>query len=124
MTKPSPRDRLIVALDLSDTTAAQAMVARLGDAGLRTAMAGMQRGSVELGLEGYMRAMARRTALVRDWFAFLERYPLVLGPVCAEPPFPWGLDTTLWRPGRGRILQRHLRARLRRPRKCLYRRFR
>jgi hypothetical protein len=43
---------------------------------------------VELGLEGYMRAMARRTALVRDWFAFLERYPLVLGPVCAEPPFP------------------------------------
>ena len=69
-------------------------VARLGDAGLRTAMAGMQRGSVELGLEGYMRAMARRTALVRDWFAFLERYPLVLGPVCAEPPFPWGLDTT------------------------------
>jgi amidase len=69
-------------------------VARLGDAGLRTAMAGMQRGSTELGLEGYMRAMARRTALVRDWFTFLERYPLVLGPVCAEPPFPWGLDTT------------------------------
>jgi amidase len=69
-------------------------VARLGDAGLRTAMSGMQRGSVELGLEGYMRAMARRTALVRDWFTFLERYPLVLGPVCAEPPFPWGLDTT------------------------------
>jgi amidase len=69
-------------------------VARFGDAGLRTAMAGMQRGSVELGLEGYMRAMARRTALVRDWFVFLERYPLVLGPVCAEPPFPWGLDTT------------------------------
>jgi amidase len=69
-------------------------VTRLGDAGLRTALAGMQRGSVELGLEGYMRAMARRTALVRDWFTFLERYPLVLGPVCAEPPFPWGLDTT------------------------------
>jgi amidase len=69
-------------------------VARLGDAGLRTAMAGMQRGSAELGLESYMRAMARRTALVRDWFTFLERYPLVLGPVCAEPPFPWGLDTT------------------------------
>jgi amidase len=69
-------------------------VARLGDAGLRTAMAGMQRSSAELGLEGYMPAMARRTALVRDWFTFLERYPLVLGPVCAEPPFPWGLDTT------------------------------
>ena len=32
MTKPSPRDRLIVALDLADTTAAQSMVARLGDA--------------------------------------------------------------------------------------------
>ncbi|MFM2444919.1 MAG: orotidine-5-phosphate decarboxylase [Pseudomonadota bacterium] len=32
MPQPSPRDRLIVALDLADTAAAQAMVARLGDA--------------------------------------------------------------------------------------------
>ena len=22
----------------------------------------------------------------------MERYPLVLGPVSGEPPFPWGLD--------------------------------
>jgi amidase len=39
-----------------------------------------------------MRALARRTTLIRNWYAFLERYPLVLGPVSAEPPFPWGLD--------------------------------
>jgi orotidine-5'-phosphate decarboxylase len=32
MPQPSPRDRLIVALDLADTAAAQAMVARLDDA--------------------------------------------------------------------------------------------
>jgi orotidine-5'-phosphate decarboxylase len=32
MSQPSPRDRLIVALDLADTAAAKAMVAQLGDA--------------------------------------------------------------------------------------------
>ena len=32
MSQPSPRDRLIVALDLADTAAAKAMVARIGDA--------------------------------------------------------------------------------------------
>ena len=32
MSQPSPRDRLIVALDLADTAAAKAMVARLSDA--------------------------------------------------------------------------------------------
>lgn len=38
-------------------------------------------------------ALARRTALIRDWAALLEQHPIALGPVCAEPPFPWGPDT-------------------------------
>jgi amidase len=68
-------------------------VERLGDAGIRRAYANMMRASPVHDLAGYVRAMARRTAQVRDWFLFLERYALVLGPVCAEPAFPWGLDT-------------------------------
>jgi amidase len=69
-----------------------AAIERLGDAGIRRASEGMRRGVPRLDLEGYARAMARRSTLMRDWFVFLERFALVLGPVCAEPPFPWGLD--------------------------------
>ncbi len=68
-------------------------IERLGDAGIRRAAQGMRRAVAPLDLEAYVRAMARRATLVRDWFVFMETYPLVLGPVCAEPPFPWGLDT-------------------------------
>jgi amidase len=69
-----------------------AAIDRMGDEGIRRASSGMRRGVPRLDLEGYARAMARRSTLVRDWFVFLERFALVLGPVCAEPPFPWGLD--------------------------------
>jgi amidase len=68
------------------------LVERHGDDGIRRAIAGMKRGVPALDAEGYVRALARRTALVRDWSLFLERWPIVLGPVCAEPAFPWGLD--------------------------------
>src|SRR4030095_3838939 len=45
-------------------------------------------------LYGYMRALGERTRHVRDWMLFLERYPLVVGPVSTEPPFEVGFDTT------------------------------
>jgi amidase len=48
----------------------------------------------DVGLEAYIRALAERTRHVRDWGLFLERYPLVVGPVCTEPPFRIGFDTT------------------------------
>ena len=67
-------------------------VARLGDANLRQAVAAMHGQPAAADTLGYLRVLARRTTLVRNWQVFLERYPLVLGPVCAEPPFPWGLD--------------------------------
>jgi amidase len=70
-----------------------ATVERVGDAGIRRAFTNMLRHSPALDTEAYLRALARRTALIRAWNRFLEQYPLVLGPVSAEPPFPWGLDT-------------------------------
>ena len=39
-------------------------------------------------LEGYMRALADRTRLLRSWNLFMEDYPLVLAPVSQVPPFP------------------------------------
>jgi hypothetical protein len=41
-----------------------------------------------------MKALVERTRHVRDWMLFLERYPLVVGPVSTEPPFEIGFDTT------------------------------
>ncbi len=46
----------------------------------------------DAGLEGYLRALAERNALAREWAQLHERYPLVLAPVCTEPPFAVGRD--------------------------------
>jgi amidase len=51
-------------------------------------------GTPDVDLIGYMKALGARTRHVRDWMAFLERYPLVVGPVSTEPPFEVGFDTT------------------------------
>src|SRR5207253_3174713 len=45
-------------------------------------------------LLGYMKALGERSKHVRGWMLFLERYPLVVGPVSTEPPFQVGFDTT------------------------------
>jgi amidase len=68
------------------------LIEKYGDDGIRRAFGGMARNTPRLDAFGHMKALARRTTLIRRWALFLERYPLVLGPVCAEPPFPWGLD--------------------------------
>jgi amidase len=47
----------------------------------------------ELDLPAYMRALAQRAKHVRHWMLFLERYPIVVGPVSTEPPFVVGFDT-------------------------------
>jgi len=39
-------------------------------------------------LDGYARALADRTRLLRAWSEFMEDYPLVLAPVSQVPPFP------------------------------------
>jgi amidase len=35
--------------------------------------------------EGYMRAIAQRTRLIRAWLAFLEDWPIILAPVSVQP---------------------------------------
>lgn len=36
-------------------------------------------------LKGFMAASAERTGHIRDWMLFLERYPVVLSPLCLQP---------------------------------------
>jgi len=70
----------------------QSAIERLGDADIRRAFGYMIARTPVLDAPGHMRAMARRTTLIRQWQLFLEQYPLVLCPVSGEPPFPWGWD--------------------------------
>lgn len=41
---------------------------------------------------GYVTSFMRRSAVARAWSAFLDRYPLVLGPVVTAQPFAVGYD--------------------------------
>jgi amidase len=45
-----------------------------------------------LDLAGYASALAERLTLRRQWSAFLAQYPIVLGPVSAQLPWPVGHD--------------------------------
>jgi amidase len=46
----------------------------------------------EVDLVGYMRDLASRATHLRAWLLFLERYPLILGPVSTELPFAADFD--------------------------------
>jgi amidase len=43
-------------------------------------------------LNAFMDTLQGRVRLLREWLAFLERYPVLLCPVSAELPFPDQLD--------------------------------
>jgi amidase len=65
---------------------------QFGDEGVRTSFGWMLADSPVLDHATHLKAFAQRSTLIRRWQLFLDRYPLVLGPVSGEPPFPWGLD--------------------------------
>ena len=70
----------------------QADFERDGDDGIRTAMRLMLDNVPDRGVDAHLKALADRTRLIRDWYAFLERTPLVLAPVCTELPYAHGFD--------------------------------
>jgi amidase len=65
---------------------------REGDPGAITALAYHAEYARSIGLPEFSSALARRLGIARAWQVFLERYPLVMLPVCAELPFPNDLD--------------------------------
>jgi amidase len=80
-------------------------VEQFGDQGVKTSFGYMLKHSPVLDLAGQMRALAKRSTLVRRWQLFLQQYPLVLCPVSGEPPFAWGMDV-----GSQALMDRTLRA--------------
>ena len=46
----------------------------------------------EVNATSLLEALQYRAGLIREWAAFMRRYPVLLCPVSAEPPFPDSLD--------------------------------
>lgn len=67
-------------------------IEQFGDEGVRRSFGWMLADSPVLDHRAHLQAFAKRSTLIRRWQLFLQRFPLVLGPVSGEPPFPWGWD--------------------------------
>ncbi|MEB0110988.1 amidase family protein [Variovorax sp. RTB1] len=82
-----------IALWMGDGYAGMVAAAeREGDAGAIAALAGQATLAQSMTLEKFSTALVRRAAITRQWQVFLERYPVVLLPACAELPFAEDLD--------------------------------
>jgi amidase len=64
----------------------------LGGADFNRALDGLLGLAAPLDGEGYMRAIARRSGLIREWLAFLETWPVILAPASVAPPPPVNAD--------------------------------
>ena len=67
-------------------------IEQYGDLGIRRAMALWMAGAPGEDGAAYMKALAERARVVREWQRFLARVPLVLSPVCTEPVYRLGFD--------------------------------
>ena len=84
---------LQVKLWLGDGYAALRDVAeREGDPGALVVLRAMQELAEALPPDTVAQTLLRRATVVREWLAFLDRYPVLVLPVSAELPFPVGLD--------------------------------
>src|SRR5262249_17925650 len=59
-----------------------------GDEAVKKVRAGNKAYAGEYDFDRYIRALARRSSILRSWRFFLKRYPLVLLPTSCMVPFP------------------------------------
>lgn len=67
-------------------------IAQYGDAGIRRAMGLMLEAFPAEPGAPYMRALAERARVVREWQRFFDEVPLVLAPVSTQPVYERGID--------------------------------
>lgn len=68
------------------------VIEQYGDVGINRAMGLMIDAYPEEDGVAYMKALAERARVVREWQRFFGRVPLVLAPVCTEPVYERGFD--------------------------------
>jgi amidase len=71
---------------------AKPMIEKHGDDDIRRSFEFQFGNAAPIDMQSHLRALARRSTLIRNWSLFMQRYPLVLGPVSAEPAFAQTLD--------------------------------
>lgn len=69
-----------------------ASIAREDDPDANFVYAQLREHAPEVTAHSLLEALQYRVGLVREWTAFMQRYPVVLCPVSAERPFPDSLD--------------------------------
>jgi amidase len=88
--------RLLMTEERAASTAERAASSRgieaFGDAAVRRARAGTRAYAGEFDFDGYVRALARRSAILRAWNLFFERYPILVMPVSWQLPLPVDYD--------------------------------
>jgi amidase len=65
---------------------------REGDPGALACLRGNKAKVFPFDIDTLSKVLTRRATLTREWLTFFETYPVLLMPVCAELPFPDGLD--------------------------------
>lgn len=70
-----------------ETAASTRAIELYGDEAVKRNRHGTLAYANPLSYEDYIRGLTRRTTILRDWLMFLERFPVLLMPVSAQPPF-------------------------------------
>ncbi|MGE3934618.1 MAG: amidase family protein [Rhodospirillaceae bacterium] len=80
------------AASTAERAASSRAIEAFGDAAVQRARASTRAYAAEYDFDGYIRALARRSAILRAWNLFFERYPILVMPVSFRLPVPVDLD--------------------------------
>ena len=72
----------------AERAASSSGIERYGDEAVKRARASVRAYAGDLDYETYVRALASRTTMLREWYAFFERYPILVMPVSWQRPYP------------------------------------
>ncbi len=72
----------------AERAASSSAIERFGDEAVRRARASVRAYAGDLDYESYVRALATRTTILREWNAFFARWPILVMPVSWQLPYP------------------------------------
>ena len=72
----------------AERAASSSGIERYGDEAVKRARRSVRAYAGDLDYETYVRALASRTTMLREWYAFFERYPILVMPVSWQRPYP------------------------------------
>ena len=72
----------------AERAASSSGIERYGDEAVKRARASVRAYAGDLDYEAYVRALASRTTMLREWYAFFERYPILVMPISWQRPYP------------------------------------